>query len=150
MPGSVLPFQCIPASLLRSAMTSDHAAMQRLQKVQPLPATLVTLAALGAAGARLVVQMPDEQHPATVSTASDDSDRQASVATASHHADTLASACRLHDGAAKGGDGGVIKVDALRALSDAKVQCAINPGARSSCCGPCIRARTPPRRRRHE
>ena len=119
---------------LANQAAPDKAGLQRLQKVQPLPATLVTLAALGAAGARLVVQMPDDRSEEAAAAAAagfseSGADSPAPEST-SHHADTLASACRLHEaGGGKGSYGGVIKVDALGALSDAKVQCAVNPGA---------------------
>ena len=128
------PIDIITSHKLANNSAPDKAGLQRLQKVQPLPATLVTLAALGAAGARLVVQMPDDRSEETAIAAlaglsKSGADSPAPEST-SHHADMLASACRLHEaGGGKCGYGGVIKVDALGALSDAKVQCAVNPGA---------------------
>lgn len=89
--------------------------------MQPFAATLVSLAALGADNARFVVQLPEE----------------GLVAAAPHERDTLTSACRLH----LDGDGNerVVEVDALKALSDAKVQCTVSPGvllllAAAACC----------------
>ena len=116
--------------LHHDVQSTDVAALQRLQKVQPLPATLVTLAALGAAGARLVVQMPEHQDRPDLSSCDtqDDASALPSIASVAHHADTLASACRLHERVSQGGGGGVIRVGALQALGDAKVQCAVNPG----------------------
>lgn len=84
--------------------------MQGTSQVQPYAATLVSLAALGADDARFVIQLPEQGLHNTLE----------------HQRDELHSASRLHVGS-DGGDR-VVLVDALRALSDAKVQCAVSPG----------------------
>ena len=80
----------------------------------------MSLAALGADQTRFVIQLPDEGIEAV----------------ADHQRDTLGSACRLH--VDERGYGRVVEVDALKALSDAKVQCAVAPGA---CLTACARLR---------
>lgn len=78
--------------------------------MQPFAATLVSLAALGADSTRFVIQLPDGGNEVLHA----------------HHQDSLHSASRLHldaDGAHR-----VVQVDALKAISEAKVQCAISPG----------------------
>ena len=84
--------------------------------MQPFAATLVSLAALGADQTRFVIQLPDEGIEAV----------------ADHQRDTLGAACRLH--VDERGYGRVVEVDALKALSDAKVQCAVAPGACAPAC----------------
>jgi hypothetical protein len=82
--------------------------------VQRYAAALVSLAALGADDARLVVQVPEEGIGAA----------------GSHQRDLLDSASRLH--VDRRGVRRVVTVDALQALRDAKVQCAVSPGAPAS------------------
>ena len=85
--------------------------VQGEDQVQSYAATLVSLAALGADDARFVIQLP----------------AQGLNDAREHQRDELHSASRLH--VAKNGSDRVVLVDALQSLSDAKVQCAISPGA---------------------
>lgn len=87
-----------------------RAVVQIDDHVQPSAATLVSLAAMGADNTRFVIQLPAGGH----------------AALHEHHRDSLQSAAQLH----LDGDGShrVVQVDALQALSEAKVQCALAPG----------------------
>jgi hypothetical protein len=85
--------------------------MQGIGKTQPYAATLVSLAAIGADNARFVLQLPEDGLHTQ----------------GEHYRDSMASATRLHID--HRGHDKVVQVDALQALSDAKVQCAVNPGA---------------------
>jgi hypothetical protein len=109
-----VPSHMLQSTLARALVTAS-CLVQDPPKVQPFAATLVSLAALGADNTRFVIQLPED----------------GSHTLGDHHMDSLQSASRLHPD----GDGGnrVLQVDALKALTDAKVQCTIDPGAMAKC-----------------
>jgi hypothetical protein len=106
-------------------MQMQTKALQRSGKTQPYAATLVSLAALGADKARFVIQLPEDGLHSK----------------GEHFRDAMTAATRLHTDT-KGREK-VVQVDAIQALSDAKVQCAVNPGVSelfSACCIFCHQA----------